>query len=103
MIRVSVIYPNIEGKRFEMDYYCEKHIPMIKAKVGAACKDVIVDQGMSGAQPGSKPGFIAWAHFLFDSPETFQSAFIPHLKEFSDDIPNYTDIEPIFQISEVKM
>jgi uncharacterized protein (TIGR02118 family) len=103
MIRVSVLYPNIEAKRFDMDYYCSKHIPMIKEKVGPACKDIIVDQGLSGAAPGSKPSFIAWAHFLFDSLETFQDSFAPHIEEFTADIPNYTDIEPVFQMSEAKM
>jgi uncharacterized protein (TIGR02118 family) len=103
MIRVSVLYPNTEGKIFDMEYYCSKHITMIREKVGAACKDVIVDQGLSGAQPGSKPNFVAWVHFLFDSLETFQSSFAPHIEKFSADIPNYTNIEPIFQISEVKL
>lgn len=103
MIRVSVLYPNAEGKKFDMDYYCSKHIPMVQEKVGAACKGVIVDQGLSGARPGSTPSFIAWTHLLFDSLETFQSSFAPHTETFAADIPNFTNIEPIFQISEVKM
>jgi len=35
--------------------------------------------------------------------EDFQSAFGPHMEEIMGDIPNYTKIEPVIQISEVKL
>ncbi len=103
MIRVSVLYPNTEGKKFDMVYYCDKHIPMVKQKLSAACKGINVDQGLGGAQPGSRPSFAAMAHLSFDSVDAFQSAFGPHAEAIMGDIPNYTDIEPIIQINEVKM
>jgi uncharacterized protein (TIGR02118 family) len=101
MIKVSVFYENSEGKKFDMVYYCNKHIPMIKEKLGTACKRVEVDEGLGGAQPGTKPAFIAMAHLLFDSVETFQKAFGVHAATIKRDIPNYTDIQPIIQISNV--
>jgi len=103
MIKVSVIYANTEGKKFDMAYYCNKHIPMVKQKLGAACKRVEVDQGLAGAQPGSRPGFAAMGHLSFDSVDAFQSAFGPHAEAIMADVRNYTDIEPIIQISEVKI
>lgn len=103
MIRVSVLYSNTEGKKFDMAYYCTKHIPMVKQKLGAACKGISVDQGLAGAQPGSRPSFAAMAHLSFDSVEAFQSAFGPHAEAIMGDITNYTDIEPIIQLSDVKM
>ena len=103
MIRVNVLYPNTEGKKFDMAYYCNRHIPMVQQKLGAACKGVNVDQGLSGGQPGSKAGFVAMAHLLFESVDAFQAAFAPHAGAIMGDISNYTDIEPIIQISEVKM
>ena len=30
MIKVTVLYENTEGKKFDMAYYCDKHIPMLK-------------------------------------------------------------------------
>jgi hypothetical protein len=30
MIKVSAFYPNEEGKKFDMGYYFDKHIPMIQ-------------------------------------------------------------------------
>ncbi len=100
MIKVSVFYPNEEGKKFDMDYYCSKHIPMCQEKLG--CKQVAVEQGLAGGAPGSRPTFIAMGHLYFDSLEAFQKAFGPHAKEIMADIPNYTDIQPTIQISEVK-
>jgi len=103
MIKVSVLYPNTEGKKFDMAYYCDKHIPMVKQKLGAACKRIDVDQGLAGAQPGSRPSFAAMCYLSFDSVDAFQGAFGPNAEAIMGDIPNYTDIEPSIQINEVKM
>jgi uncharacterized protein (TIGR02118 family) len=103
MIKVSVFYPNNEGSKFDMNYYCNSHIPMVRQKLGAACKGAAVEQGITGATPGSRPGFIAMGHIYFDSVEAFQTAFGPHAEAIMADIPNYTDIQPTLQISEVKI
>jgi uncharacterized protein (TIGR02118 family) len=42
-------------------------------------------------------------HLYFDSIEAFQTAFGPQAQAIMGDIPNYTDIQPIVQISEVKI
>jgi uncharacterized protein (TIGR02118 family) len=42
-------------------------------------------------------------HLYFDSVGAFQGAFGPHTKEIMADIPNYTDVQPTIQISEVKI
>ncbi len=103
MIKVSVLYPNTQGCRFDMDYYCKKHMPMVQQKVGAACKSVAVEQGLAGGAPGSPPAYVAMGHLYFDSVEAFQTAFGPHAQAIMADIPNYTDTQPTIQISEVKM
>src|SRR5215469_2865563 len=103
MIKVSVLYPNAEGSKFDMDYYCRSHIPMVREKLGATCKGAAVEQGKSGATPASRPAFIAMGHLYFESVETFQTAFGPHAHAIMADIPNYTDIQPTIQISDVKI
>ncbi len=40
MIKVTVFYPYDEGKKFDMDYYCSKHIPLVQQKLGDALKSV---------------------------------------------------------------
>ena len=103
MIKVSVFYPDREGSKFDMDYYCNSHIPMVREKLGPACKNVAVEHGIAGATPGSRPGFIAMGHLYFDSVEAFQKAFGPHADAIMGDIRNYTDIQPTIQFSEVKV
>ena len=103
MIKFSIFYPNEEGKKFDMDYYINSHIPMVMEKLGGAVKGGTVDQGLAGADPGSPPIYIAMGHLLFDSVEELQSAFGPHMEAIMADIPNYTDIVPTVQISEVKI
>ena len=103
MIKVSVFYPNEEGKKFDMAYYCNSHIPMVQEKLGAALKEGAVEQGLSGVEPGSRATYVAMGHLLFDSVEAFQSAFGPHAEAIMADIPNYTDTQPTIQISEMKM
>jgi len=103
MIKVSVFYPNREGSKFDMDYYCKSHIPMVQQKLGAACKSVAVEHGLGGAAPGSRPSYVAMGHLYFDSVEAFQAAFGPHAQAIMADVPNYTDIEPVIQVSEVKI
>ena len=66
MIKVSVLYPNNEGSKFDMSYYCNTHIPMVQEKLGKACKNVAVEQGVSGATPGSRPAFVAMGHLYFE-------------------------------------
>ncbi|MHC4560660.1 MAG: EthD family reductase [Planctomycetota bacterium] len=103
MIKFSAFYPNEEGKKFDMDYFLISHIPMIQEKLGDALKGGAVDQGLGGAEPGSPATYVAMAHLLFDSVEAFQSSFGSHAEAIMADIPNYTDIQPTIQISEVKM
>lgn len=103
MIKVSVLYPNTEGKTFDMDYYLNKHMPMVQQKLGEALKDVAVEEGLGGAEPGSPATYVAMGHLYFDSVEAFQAAFGPHVKEIMGDIPNYTEIQPVIQVSDVKM
>ena len=39
----------------------------------------------------------------FDSMEDFQNSFDPNAEKIMDDLPNFTNIEPIIQISEVML
>ena len=55
MIKVSVLYPNGANSNFDMNYYLTKHIPMVKQKLGTACKNVAVEEGIAGGAPGA-PG-----------------------------------------------
>jgi uncharacterized protein (TIGR02118 family) len=101
MIKVSVMYLNTPGARFDFGYYCEKHMPLVKARLGAACKGVAVDKGLAGGEPGAPPIYVAIGHVLGESLEALQAAYEPHTTEIMGDVPNFTDLTPVTQISKV--
>lgn len=103
MIRISILYPNREGSRFDHRYYVETHMPLSIELLGRhpGFKGVSVERGVAGALPGTQPAYAAMCHFLFDSLEAFMAAFTPHAAQLQGDIPNYTDVEPVIQVNEV--
>lgn len=100
MIKVSVLYPQAPGTRFDHGYYLDRHLPMVKARLGAACKRYTVDRGLAGGA-GEPPPFVAGCELFFDSVQAFQAAFAPQAAEIMGDIVNYTDRQPVLQISDV--
>lgn len=103
MIKVTVFYPNGPEIHFDMTYYISHHMKMVQELVGPALRGVAVEQGISGSQPGSRPPYLALGHLMFESVADFQSSFGAHAEEIVADVPNYTNSQPIIQISEVKM
>jgi uncharacterized protein (TIGR02118 family) len=101
MIKVSVMYPNIAGARFDHEYYRDKHMPLLKARMGEACKHYTIDKGLAGGDSGAAAAYIGMCHVFCESISAFESSFGPHAKEMMEDIANYTDLKPVIQISEV--
>jgi uncharacterized protein (TIGR02118 family) len=101
MIKVSVMYPNKPGGRFDHAYYRDKHMPLVKARMGESCKFYTVDKGLAGGDPADPAPYVGMCHIFCDSVEAFQAGFGPHAQEIMADIPNYTDQTPLVQISEV--
>ena len=102
MIRVSVLYPNSEGSKFDHDYYANTHLPMVVDRLtplGLLGGEVNV--GLAGGTPDAPAPFVAVGHLMYNSVEEFQNGFGVHGEEIMGDLVNFTDIEPIIQISEV--
>ena len=102
MIRVSVHYPGKPGAKFDHAYYKDKHIPMVKSRLGGLglvrCE---IDRGVSGGAPGSAAPYTCIGYLYFNSVDEFGKAMGAHGKEIMADVPNYTDIKPEVQISEI--
>lgn len=101
MIKLTILYPYKEGGKFDMDYYCNTHIAMAKEKLGAALKGATVDKGLGGGAPGQPPAHFAIGHLYFESLESFGAAFPAAAPALGADVRNYTDVEPVVQISEI--
>lgn len=103
MIRVSVLYPNQEGKRFDMDYYMNKHIPMVvEALKPYGLIKGEVDKGISGPDPSAPAQYLVMGYLTFDTAEHVHEGFKALGGQIMGDIPNYTDIEPQIQINEIQ-
>ena len=102
MINVTILYPNETGCRFDVDYYVRVHMPMSARLLGSAVKAVAVEIGVSGALPGQPAPFAAIATFTCESLEAFTAAFMPVADQLQGDIPKYTDIDPLIQVSEIR-
>ena len=100
-IKVSVLYPNEEGKSFDMDYYCNKHVAMVAGLLGDAVVAATVEKGIGSGVPGAPSAYIAMGNLYFKTMTSFEKSFGPNAEKIMADLPNYTDIEPIIQISEV--
>jgi uncharacterized protein (TIGR02118 family) len=103
MIKVTFLYPNKPGSRFNPDYYIDVHMPLAIRLLKPALKAVSAEIGLSSAIPDQPPSNAAIASFTFESVQAFTDAVMPHYIELQGDIPNYTDIEPVVQISEIKI
>ena len=101
MTKVSVLYPAGEGKTFDMDYYCNKHVPMVAGLLGDAVKEATVEKGLGGGAPNSPATYAAMGNLYFNSVEEFEKSFGPNVEKIMGDLPNYTNIEPTIQVSEV--
>src|SRR4030095_14740264 len=101
MIKLTILYPFIDGSKFDWDYYLNKHMPLSEKLQGKAIKSVTVDKGLHAGLPDSNPPYTAICHFIYDSFEDFEKAFFPNAKTLQEDIVNYTDIKPLILFSEV--
>jgi len=96
------MYPNNEGTTFDLNYYCNTHLPLVGKLLGDALKAISIDSGIAGGSPGQAAPFIAMGHLTFESVDAFQNVFGPNAKKILADLPNFTNTQPTVQISEIK-
>ena len=100
-IKVTALYPDGEGKTFDMDYYCNIHTPMVVELLRGALIGATIEKGLAGVEPDSTAPYQAMGNLYFESVEMFQNSFGQNADKIMADLPNFTNIEPIIQISEV--
>ena len=102
MIRVTVAYRNDPEKKFDWDYFAGEHMALVHRELDhRGMGRVELDKGVSAADPSAPAPFIAMAHLIFNTVEDVHAAFIAAGRPVMGDVPNYTDIPPTVQISEM--
>ena len=93
MIRLSVLYPKTEGATFDHEYYRTTHVPLALATWGLDGAEI--DKGIDGPNEAA-------VHFKFESMEALGAALGAEASAaVTADVPNYTTITPVIQISEI--
>jgi uncharacterized protein (TIGR02118 family) len=101
MIRVLIMYPNQPGKKLDTKYWIDKHMVTVHQKLDPlGLVRTEGDKGIGTAQPGAPAPFVAIGYMYFKSMGDLQKA-LPEATKLMADIPNFTDIQPQIQISEM--
>ena len=102
MFKVAILYPNGDDKTFDMDYYEKKHMPMVAGFLGKNLKFYEIDKGIAGRTPNDKVPFVAIGYFYISDVAEYNKAIAQNRDAVISDIKNYTNIQPVVQISEIK-
>lgn len=102
LFKVVILYPNGEDKTFDMDYYEKKHMPMVAGFIGENLKFYEIDKGISGRTPNDKPPYLAVGYFYIKDVALYSQAIAQNRDAVVNDFKNYTNIQPVVQISEIK-
>ena len=102
MFKVAILYPNGEGKTFDLDYYEKKHMPMVAGFLGENLKFYEIDKGIAGRTQNDKVPYLAVGYFYIKNVAEYNKAIGQNIDVIISDFKNYTNIQPIIQISEIK-
>ena len=102
MFKVAILYPNGEDTTFDMDYYEKTHMPMMAGFLGKNLKFYEIDRGISGRTPNDKVPFVAIGYFYCYDIAEYGKSVAQNIDAIRNDIKQYTNIQPVVQISEVK-
>ena len=100
-IKVAIMYPHTEGESFDLDYYSNRHMPMVAGLFGDSLVSYTIDKGLSGRSPEEPAAYVAIGTFYFEKLSAYRNSFGANSEAILNDIPNYTNIQPLVQISEV--
>ena len=101
MIKVTILYPNEEGKKFDHGYWTTTHLALVQELFGPmGLVKGEMEKGISGTDPNSPAPYIAVNHLYFNTTEEVHAAFMAHAGAIMGDMANYTEIKPQFHISE---
>ena len=97
MIRVLVLYQRQEGKKFDLEYYKNFHLPLVKDRLSPVKMEI--DLGTTVM--GKDSPYIAITYMYFDSVQQLAAKYFFASAELNEDVEKFTDTKLVFQISEI--
>lgn len=101
LIKVSIMYPAGEGKTFNMEYYENKHMPMVAGLLGTNLVKYTIEKGLASGIPNQPLPYVAIGIFYIRNLAEYQASIAPNRDAVRADIANYTNITPVILVSEV--
>ncbi|UOY06111.1 EthD family reductase [Muricauda sp. SCSIO 64092] len=99
--KVAILYPNEENVTFDMNYYQEKHMPMVAGFLGENLRFYEIDKGIAGRTPNDKAPFVAIGYFYVKNIAEYNEAIAKNREAIISDFKNYTNARPTLSISEI--
>jgi conserved hypothetical protein len=101
MLCVTAIYPNAPDSRFDTDYYLNAHTKLARGLLEQhGLTDIRTSIGIA-ALDGSPAPYWAISEMHFASRDRFDAAMSANGDTLFADLPNYTNVDPILQFSEL--
>ena len=101
MFKISIMYPNQEGAKFDFDYYRTTHMELVQKLLKPfGLVKTGVDKGISGGDNHPVP-YICIGYLYFESSHGYENGIAEVGSTLRGDIPNFTNMTPIRQISEI--
>jgi uncharacterized protein (TIGR02118 family) len=75
---------------------------MAASLFGDSLKAMAIDKGLAGRTPDTPIPYLAIGYFYFETMSSCRNSMGAGSEKLRADIPNYTNIQPVIQISEVQ-
>ncbi|GAB2539857.1 EthD family reductase [Spirosoma aerophilum] len=100
MVRQTVLYPKTQDSQFDLTYYLEKHIPLVKERL-TPFGLIGVDMNEAVVVGDALPPYAMITGLTFNSIEELNEGMGTQGPELMADIPNFTDVQPLAQVCRV--
>ena len=92
---LTILYPNSEGVRWDVEYYRTHHMPLIMRLYGQeAIKRFELRKGTTD-QKGGSPPYIGTVNIYINDQKAFDAAGAQHGKTLVADVPHFSSVMPV--------
>jgi uncharacterized protein (TIGR02118 family) len=92
---LTILYPNSEGVKWDVDYYRKNHMTLIMRLYGEkAIKRFELRKGDKN-MAGAKPDFIGTVNIYIQDQKAFDEAGKQHGQTLRDDVPHFSSVMPV--------
>ena len=102
MFAVVMLYPQTSDSHFNFDYFLSVHLTRIREifkDLGLVSSQI--QAGIGAGQPGQPAPYACICTFTFETLEGFGQGFAQEGAWIMGDIHNYTNVQPLIQISNI--